>query len=903
MNDTPGRVNLNDALERARAHSPFLAQRLASDAALADMLAAGRLAEAMGAAAQAGDDIEDTAVALRRQRSAVAMVLAIGDLAGALPFESIVEGLSDLADRALERALTAALLARTPQDAPRGFAVIALGKHGSRELNYSSDIDVLFLYDPRTLPLKPREDHQQAGLRIGQKIVETLQTRTSEGYVFRVDLRLRPSPEVTPIALPVDAAISYYESQALPWERAAFIRARFVAGDAAVGRYFLDAIHPFVWRRSLDFGAIAEVRSITGRIRDHYAQGQVLGPHYDLKRGRGGIREVEFFAQAHQLIHGGREPALRAPATLDALSALAAAGRIGADQAASLSGAYRLFRTIEHRLQMVDDRQTHSLPDGAGLENVARLHGLPDGPALVDLLAPHVAKVAANYDTLADGDDEQAPRLPRDAAPLEEALARAGFTEAGAARQRVESWRSGRARSLQAPAAREAFEGLLPALIGALGASPDPARALNRFDDIVEKLPGGVNFYRLLEARPALLQILATVLAHAPTLAEQLGRRPGLLDGLIDASAFDPPPEVDSLIAAFARPERDGEDYQMALDRVRRRVNERRFALGAQVVLARSEPIDVAHGYARVAEAALNVLADAAIAEFEAQHGRVPGGELLVLGLGRLGGAALTHASDLDLVYLFTGSHQAVSDGRRPLSATDYFNRLAPRVSSALSVPTAAGPLYEVDTRLRPHGGDGLLAVSLESFAAYQRDHAWTFEHMALTRARPVYGSAGGRAALQAIVDEALRRPRDPRALVADAVRMRGEVARHKPPAGPFDIKMSDGGLVDLEFAIHTLQLRERIGIDPRLERAIPVLAEAGFVTPEIGDALRLLTAMLVTMRLVSPASAEPPEASRALVARACGLDDWDALLAAHDAARQSVSALWQSIARTAGDE
>ncbi|SMF61637.1 bifunctional [glutamine synthetase] adenylyltransferase/[glutamine synthetase]-adenylyl-L-tyrosine phosphorylase [Allosphingosinicella indica] len=903
MNDTLGDVNLNDALARARQHAPFLRQRLESDPALAHMLAAGRLADALVMAGNTGDDIDDVGIALRRQRSAVATVLAIGDLAGALPLEAVVEGLSDLADRALERAITAAMLARTPDEAPRGFAVIALGKHGSRELNYSSDIDVLFLYDPRTLPLKPREDHQQAALRIGQKVVEQLQARTSDGYVFRVDLRLRPSPEVTPIALPVDAAISYYESQALPWERAAFIRARFVAGDAAVGRYFLDAIHPFVWRRSLDFGAIGEIRSITGRIRDHYAQGQALGPRYDLKRGRGGIREIEFFAQAHQLIHGGREPALRAPATLDALAALAAGGRISEAQAAMLSEAYRLFRTVEHRLQMVDDRQTHSLPEGAALDNVARLHGLADGPALVDLLAPHVAKVAANYDALADDDDEQNARLPRDAAPLEEALARAGFSEAEAARQRVESWRSGRARSLQAGAAREAFEALLPALIEALGASPDPARALNRFDDIVEKLPGGVNFYRLLEARPALLQILATVLAHAPTLAEQLGRRPGLLDGLIDASAFDPPPEVDRLIAAFSRPERDGEDYQMVLDRVRRRVNERRFALGAQVVLARSEPIDVAHGYARVAEAALNVLADAAIAEFAAQHGRVPGGELLVLGLGRLGGAALTHASDLDLVYLFTGSHEAVSDGRRPLSATDYFNRLAPRVSSALSVPTAAGPLYEVDTRLRPHGGDGLLAVSLESFATYQRERAWTFEHMALTRARPVYGSADGRAALQAIVDAALCSPRDPAVLTADAARMRAEVARHKPPAGPFDIKMGEGGLVDLEFAIHTLQLREGIGIDPRLECAIPVLTDAGFVPAGIRDALRLLTAMLVTMRLVSPASAEPPEASRALVARACGVEDWDALLAAHDAARQSVSALWRSVAQTAGDE
>jgi glutamate-ammonia-ligase adenylyltransferase len=244
--------------------------------------------------------------------------LAIGDLAGALSLEQVVEALSDFADRALEQAVAAAIRERTPGSEPRGFAVVALGKHGSRELNYSSDVDLLFLFDPATLPLKPREEPQQAAIRIGQRVIELIQKRTGDGYVFRVDLRLRPSPEVTPIALPVDAAISYYESSALPWERAAFIRARAVAGDKALGRYFIDSIHPFVWRRSLDFGAIGELQSITRRIRDHYAQGQAFGPGYDLKRGRGGIREVEFYAQMHQLIHGGREPALRAPATLDA---------------------------------------------------------------------------------------------------------------------------------------------------------------------------------------------------------------------------------------------------------------------------------------------------------------------------------------------------------------------------------------------------------------------------------------------------------------------------------------------------------------------------------------------------------------------------------------------------------
>lgn len=895
MNETQGEEAVKDALARARSHSPFLKLQLERFPEITERLEAGRAEEAIVRAGSAGAEAEDVAAALRRERGALSAALAVADLAGAIPLERLMEALADLADRALQRALAAAFAERTPDEPPLGFAVIALGKHGSRELNYSSDVDLLFLYDPATLPLKPREEPGQGALRIGNRLVELLQKRDAEGYVFRVDLRLRPSPEVTPIVLPVDAAISYYESSALPWERAAFIRARQVAGDERLGRYFLDALHPFVWRRSLDFGAIGEVQAITRRIRDHYSQGQVFGPGFDVKRGRGGIREIEFFAQIHQLIHGGREPALRAPATLDALAALKAAGRIQAEAADDLAGAYRLLRTVEHRLQMVDDRQTHALPaDGEALDNVARLHGLTSGAALLDLLEAPVARCGELYDGLA-GHGEQ--RVPINPERLDAHLAEAGFEDPVSARLRIEGWRGGKAKSLRTAAAGEAFEAMLPVLIAAFGKAPDPMRAMNRFDDVVTRLPTGVNFYRLLEARPGLTEQLGIILSHAPALAEQLGRRPQLLDGLIDASAFAPAGPVDDLIADFSRSERAGEDYQLVLDRVRRRVNERRFALGVQLIVAHSDPIEAAEGYSRIAEAAINVLARATIAEFEARHGRVPGSELLIMGLGRLGGEALTHASDLDLVYLFSGTHEAESDGPRPLRATDYFNRLAPRVTAALSVSTASGPLYDVDTRLRPSGTDGMLAVSLESFERYQSEQAWTWEHMALTRARPVFGSAGARSELQAVIDSTLGRPRDPARLVADAVAMRAEMASHKAAKGRFDIKLGSGGLVDLEFAVHTLQLRHNIGLHPHLEDALEELVAAGLVSAEIDPALRLLTRMLVMFRLVSPESDEPPDETKPLVAAACGLPDWNALLAAHGAARQRVAELWRRVA------
>ncbi|TCP33338.1 bifunctional [glutamine synthetase] adenylyltransferase/[glutamine synthetase]-adenylyl-L-tyrosine phosphorylase [Sphingomonas sp. BK235] len=834
---------------------------------------------------------------LRLERRALALDVALGDLAGTLDLTAVTARLTDFADSALDRAIAGAIAERTPEAAPRGFVAIALGKQGSRELNYSSDIDPIFLYDPATLPCRAREDAADAAVRIGRRVLELLQARDADGYVLRVDLRLRPSPEATPIAIPIDAALSYYESQALPWERAAFIRARVAAGDRALGARFLEAIRPFVWRRSLDFGAVGEILDITRRIRDHHAQGQAFGPGYDLKRGRGGIREIEFFAQIHQLIHGGREPMVRAPATRYALAALAEAGRIDAADAAALSEAYTLLRTIEHRVQMIDDRQTHALPAGEALDRVAHLHGVDDGAALLALLAPHVARVAATFDRLAP---VAGAGLPFDPARLGETLAEAGFSDSADAVRRVVAWREARYPALRSAAAQNALEAVLPVLVGALAQAPVPAMALNRLDHLFERLPSAVNVFRLLEARPALTTLLAELLSHAPTLADELARRPDLLDGLIDASAFAPISEMPALVAEMRAVEAGG-DYQALLDHVRRVVGDKRFALGAQIVAGAADPLDVAAGYARVAEAAIETLASAATAEFERAHGRVPGGELVILALGRMGGMALTHASDLDLIYLFTGDFTAESDGAKPLGATLYFTRLAQRVTAALSVPTAAGPLYPVDTRLRPSGAQGPLVVSLDSFARYQREEAWTWEHMALTRARAVFGSPEARAAVEAIVAAVLAGDRPARDVPAEAAEMRAEMARHKPPQGPLDAKLLPGGLVDLEFAVHVTQLTRRRGFDPRLGEAIEALVAAGALAPTMREAYALLARLLVTGRLVAPDAQEPAAAAtRALIARAVMLPDWETLLATLDRVRESVAAQWQeSIAWT----
>ena len=879
---------INDALDRARTWSPFLAMILDREPALAQSLADGRLD------LHASSATPDMPVAkrLRLERRAMALNVAIGDLAGVLDLTAVTGALTRFADHALDTAIRAAIEERTPGAEPLGFTAIALGKQGSGELNYSSDIDPILLFDPATLPLKPREEPEQAAVRIGRRVVELLQARDGDGYVLRVDLRLRPSPEITPIVLPVDAAIGSYEAQALPWERAAFIRARAAAGDITLGQRVLDAIRPFVWRRALDFGAIGEIRGISARIRDHHSQGQAFGPGYDLKRGRGGIREAEFFAQIHQLIHGGRDRSVRAPATRDALARLAEAGWIGRDESHALIEGYTLLRTIEHRVQMIDDRQTHALPTGEALDRVAKLHGLEGTDALLALLAPRVAATGRIYDAL---DDTVRPAFSRDAVTLEADLADAGFDEPEPARRRIEAWRGGVYPALRSPAAREALEAVLPTLVSAFATAPVPQAALLRLDALLERLPSAINIFRLLEARPGLATLLAAILSHAPTLADDLGRRPDLLDGLIDATAFEPVGDIAALEAAMRAGEAGG-DYQARLDHVRRVVGELRFALGAQIVAGASDPLHVATGYARVAEAAIGVLASATIDEFAKAHGLVPDSELVVLALGRMGGAMLTHASDLDLIYLFTRDFAAESDGAKPLGATLYYNRLAQRVTSALSVATAAGPLYQIDTRLRPSGGQGPLVVTLDSFARYQREDAWTWEHMALTRARPVFGSAEARGTVAGIVRGVLEGDRPTRDVVAEARSMRVDMAAHKPPKGPLDAKLLPGGLVDLEFAVHVVQLVNRTGFDPNLGTAIDRLTNETLAPPTLRAAHDVLTRLLVTLRLVAPDAAPPGHATEELIARAIGVADWAAVVATLESTRQEVRRFWMQV-------
>ena len=885
---------IREAIERAKTNSPFLAGLIDRNLDLMPLIEAGDFDGALASALARTSG--DTGTALRQQRQGVALVTAIADLAGVWDLTKVTRILSDFADHSLDQAIAAAIEERVPGAPNQGFAVIALGKHGGRELNYSSDIDPIFLFDPKALPHRERDDVAETAVRYGRRVIELLSKMDEHGYVFRVDMRLRPSPEVSPIVLPVEAAISYYESNALAWEQAAFIRSRVCSGDRKLGEYFLNAIQPFIWRKSLDFGQLKNITAMTAQIRDHYAKGQKMGLGYDLKRGHGGIRECEFFAQAHQLIHGGRNPALRIADTRLALAKLAEAGPITPDEAATLSSAYEQLRTFEHRLQMHSDRQTHAIPENRETADaVARLHGLADADALIEAIRPITTGVATIYDRRVDAGGSEGPRMADEGLPLEEQLTDLEYPDPAAVMKRMARWRSGNIRAIRSPSAREAFEVVLPALLKALAQSPDPKRAIARFDNMIEAMPSAINVFRLLEARPGLLQLVADILSYAPTLADDLGRQNRYLDALIDTSAMDLPGSVAELLVAIRRRIGDA-DYQTTLDIVRDHVGEKRFALGVQLIEGRNDALDIARAYAHLAEAALQTLAAATVTEFEKAHGKVPGGELVILALGRLGGEALTHASDLDLILLFTGDFHSESGGARPLGATQYFNRLASRVIAAMSVPTASGALYEVDTRLRPSGADGLLCASVKSFAQYQRQNAWTWEHMALTRARTLFGSEAARREVDGIIAEVLNAPRDCAKLRADVADMRKEMAAHKPPKGALDVKLLPGGLVDMEFIVHSLQLENHEALFPQLGRAIEALIAAGHLPAEFAEADALLSRLLVMVRLIAPDCDAPPEAAQLLISKCLGYSDWDNLMAAIRDYRGVVTDQWQAL-------
>ncbi|KPF41114.1 bifunctional [glutamine synthetase] adenylyltransferase/[glutamine synthetase]-adenylyl-L-tyrosine phosphorylase [Rhizobium sp. AAP43] len=764
---------------------------------------------------------------LRRAKRKVAFFTALADLARIFTARDTTDWLTSVADASVAAAIDHLLLAghdggklvvkdRAQPAEGSGLIVLGMGKHGARELNYSSDIDLVVFYDPDAGILKDPEDAMETYGRMMRRLVRILQERTGDGYVFRTDLRLRPDPGSTPLAVPVEAALIYYEGRGQNWERAAFIKARPVAGDLKAGEGFLLELVPFVFRKYLDYAAIADIHSIKRQIHVHKGHGAIAVKGHNVKLGRGGIREIEFFAQTQQLIAGGRMPDLRIRATEAALHALAAAKWVDPQTAEELTQCYWFLRDVEHRIQMVHDEQTHVLPETeAELKRIAFMLGCIDTTEFSQRLEAVLKTVERCYARLFEKEEGLSTATgnlvftgQKDDPDTLKTLNGLGFERPEDISRVIRTWHYGRYRATQSVEARERLTEMTPSLLKAFGESRRADEALLRFDTFLAGLPAGIQLFSLLGNNPALLDLIVRIMAAAPRLAEIIAERPHVFDGMLDPALLVELPTRDYLGRRLKSFLSSARHYEEILDRLRIFAAEQRFLIGIRLLTGSIAGGQAGHAFTDLAGLVIDEALKAVVAEMEAAHGRVPGGCVALAGMGKLGSFELTAGSDVDLILLYEHDDDAVeSDGAKPLDPVRYYTRLTQRLIAALSAPTAEGVLYEVDMRLRPSGNKGPVASRLRAFAKYQREEAWTWEHMALSRARMISGDERLIEEAEAIIAEILAAKRDEAVVAKDVAEMRKLIEDEKPAKDSWDLKLIPGGLIDIEFIAQYLAL------------------------------------------------------------------------------------------------
>lgn len=769
----------------------------------------------------------DLMAKLRQAKQKAALLYALCDLGGLWSVDEVTHQLSEFADTCLRAALEFALLDEVKRgkltfgetsnlQEQSGLFALAMGKGGAFELNYSSDIDLIFFYEREKVPLVDPLDFQPVMIRVVQKVAKIMQERNEHGYVFRTDLRLRPDPGSTPVALSTDAALVYYESRGQNWERAAFIKARPVAGDISVGKAFLKELSPFIWRKYMDFAMIHDVHAMKRQTHLHKGHGDIAIRGHNVKLGRGGIREIEFFVQTQQLIAGGRNVELRARGTLEMLSRLAKCGWIAQNTADELSTHYRFLRDIEHRIQMRMDEQTHVLPaDETGFEAVSRLMGFKDPVAFENELTACLTAVSNHYSALFEyenplGVSEGALIFTGDEAHPEtiETLEKLGFERGKQVAETIRNWHMGRYRATRNVRAREVLTRIMPKLIVAFSDTSEPDRTLFAFDDFLKSLPAGVQLFSLIDANTHLLSLIAQVMGSAPRLSKTIAKRPHVFDAMLDPTFFGVLPSIEDLATQLNASLSLATDYQDSLDRARIFTQEQQFLIGARVLSGTISVLETQALYSNLADVVIAGMLRVVESEVARTHGRIANGEVTVLAMGKLGGREMTPSSDLDLILIYRIPDVLQnSDGDKPLPASQYYIRLTQRLIAALSAPTGEGVAYEVDLRLRPSGKAGPLATELGAFEAYQNDQAWVWEHMALTRARTIGGSEALRLKVQETVSHVLQSGADATKLRQEALDMNTRLHEAKQANGPFDTKTSLGGLIDIEFLVQYWQL------------------------------------------------------------------------------------------------
>jgi glutamate-ammonia-ligase adenylyltransferase len=856
------------ALAPVAGASPYLVglmrRRPAHLRALLETDPAGSLARIIRDTDALDAEPDEVRAPLRVLKADLHLLTALADLGGVWDLDQVTAALSEFADaacRAALRAVAAEQRARgrliSPPGDPRGpipgLFGLAMGKHGANELNYSSDIDISLFFEPRlmVLALREGEEMQDFANRVGKGIAGLLTERTAEGYVFRVDLRLRPDPSSTPPVVAGPMALAYYESVGQNWERAAFIKARPVLGDMRAAGRFLKAMIPFIWRRSLDYAAVLDIQAIKKQIHVHKTGEGLHAAGANLKLGRGGIREIEFYAQTQQLILGGRDPALRKPRTLEALKALADAGHIPHAALEELSAAYVELRGLEHRVQMLDDEQTHRLPEDAERRTaVAALAGQGDLAAFDAHVEALLVRVNTRYGELFEGGEELDSSygslvftgVENDPETLE-TLRRMGFSEAPSVADTIRSWHHGRIPATRTARGRELFTRLAPQLLEALARSGAPDEAFRRFAVFFSGLAAGVQVQALFLNQPKLFEMVLGVMAFAPRLARTLGRQPAALDGVLDARFLIDLSEETGLTEQMLREAAETEDFEGAMNAVRRLHREQMFRIGIHALTGRAGPEAAGRAYAALADAAMRTLSPAALAETERLGGAFSGA-VAVVALGKAGSREMTAGSDLDLMTLYEAPPEAVSE-IKGWTADVFYARFTQRLIAALSAHTAEGGLYEVDMRLRPTGSKGPVSVRLKTFDDYYVREAETWEFMVLTRARVVWASDPTFGAqVSAAIEAALRRPRPGVDVAADVRKMRALMDRERRPHGFWDMKLSPGGQVDAEFAAQFRQLQSAAIGEPLTLSTLealhddPVLAEAWRVQQRLAHLL-----------------------------------------------------------------
>ena len=777
----------------------------------------------------------EIAAAMRQAKRAIALAAAIADVGGIWDLERVTGALSDLASATLRLAIGHLLRSAHDakeirlQDASRpewncGFVALAMGKLGAAELNYSSDIDLILLYDATYAAYAGGRAAESIGSftsRLARDLITLMEARDPNGYVFRTDLRLRPDPAATPPAVSIHAALTYYESMGQNWERAAMIKARPIAGDLALGDRFLEAIRPFVWRRGLDFAAVADIHAMKRRI--DVAKKTALGSRGDpvkritghnVKLGEGGIREIEFLVQTLQMVWGGRDPTLRIKPTLPAMARLVETGHLQDSVRQQLEAAYRFLRQVEHRIQMVNDRQTHNLPEQAAeMGRIGLFMGYPTAEAFATEFLRHVDTVRANYLAVFEhvpdlpGTEAIGPELDfrgDDPAPSATvvALEGLGYHDSKRIIMSVRQWLAGRVRALRSTRARELMTTMVPAVLVSLGRQANPDEAFIRFDRFISALPAGIQLMSLFQRNPLLLERVAAVLGAAPLLSEHLARYPSALEGLLSAEDV-----VDATQLLRSRIS-DASTLEDVIQIVRRTVKERDFFLSVGTLEGRLDVDASGRERTALAEAALSVLVPRVLSDYATRLGRVRGGALVVVAMGKAGGREMMAGSDLDLMFIYDHPPDVLeSRGARSLPVSQWFVRAVQACVAALTAPGPEGQMYALDMRLRPSGNKGPLAVSLESFKRYHAIDAWTWERMALTRARVVAGPRELRRRVGLAIEQAVRREQEPAVIKANATSMRARMTRELRPHGPWDVKHRSGGLIDVEFIAQVLQL------------------------------------------------------------------------------------------------